>query len=125
MMLKLADVAPVSPPALAVSVYPPPELSMDRSLKVASPLTAATTNVPDSVPADGFVPMARVILSVAVGTRLPPASCTCTLTAGVIVAPGSVSEGSTLKASFAALPNVMSKLTDVAVLRPPTVASRV
>ena len=124
-MLKLTDVAAVRPPALAVSVYPFPVLSMDMSLKVASPLTAASTNVPDRVPALGFVPIASVILSVAAGTRFPPASCTCTLMAGVIVAPGGVSVGSTLNPSFVALPSVMSKLTVVAVVKPPAVASSV
>ena len=124
-MLKLADVAPVNPPALAVSVYAVAVLSIDMSLKVASPLTAATTSVPDRVPAPGLAPMARVILSVAAGMRFPPASCTCTLMAGVIVAPGAVSTGSTLKPSFVALPSVMSKLFDVAVLNPLAVASSV
>ena len=124
-MSKFADVAPVNPPALAVSVYPDPTLSIDMSLNVASPLTATTTSVPDSVPTPGLAPMARVILSVAALIRFPPASCTCTLMAGVITAPGGVSAGSTLNPSFVALPSVMSKLVDVAVLNPPAVASSV
>ena len=69
--------------------------------------------------------MANVILSVAVGIRFPPASCTCTLIAGVIVAVAVVFVGSTLKTSCVGPPNVISKLVDVAVLKPPTVASSV
>ena len=100
-------------------------LSIDISLKVASPLTAATTNVPDNVPLPGLLLMANAILSVAVGTRFPPASCTCTLITGVIVAMAVVFVGSTLKTSCVGPPNVISKLVDVAVLKPPTVASSV
>jgi len=75
-MLKPAEVAVLSPPAVASKVYPLPTLSIEMSLKVASPLTAATTNVPDNVPLPGLLLMANVILSVAVGTKFPPASCT-------------------------------------------------
>ena len=57
---------------------------MEISLKIASPLTAATTNVPDNVPLPGLLLIASVILSVAVGTRFPPASWICTLMAGNI-----------------------------------------
>src|SRR3989442_292629 len=45
--------APVSPEAVARSVYPIPGRSMLRSEKVATPLTAATGFVPRSVPASG------------------------------------------------------------------------
>ena len=65
------------------------------SLKVASPLIAATTNVPDNVPPPALLLMAKVMLSVAVGKRFPPASCTCTLMDGVIVAAAAVFVGST------------------------------
>ena len=95
-MSKLAEVAAVNPPAVASSVYPVPVLSMDISLKVASPLTAATTNVPDNVPLPGLLFMAKVILSVAVGTRFPPASCTWTLMPGATVAFATVFVGCTL-----------------------------
>ena len=124
-MSKLAEVAAVNPPAVASSVYPVPVLSMDISLKVASPLTAATTNVPDNVPLPGLLFMAKVILSVAVGTRFPPASCTCTLMAGEIDNVAAVLIGPTLKPNCTALPTVMSKLADVTVLNPPAVASSV
>jgi len=66
------------------------------SLKVASPLAAATVNVPDKVPLPGLLLMAKVILSVAVGTRFPPASWTWTLTAGEIATVETALVGSTL-----------------------------
>ena len=53
-----------------------PALSMEMSLKVASPLIAETVRVPDKVPLPGSLLMARVIESVAVVIRLPPASWT-------------------------------------------------
>ena len=66
------------------------------SLKVASPLTAATTNVPDNVPLPALLLIANVILSVAVGTRFPPASWICTLMAGEIDAVETALVGSAL-----------------------------
>ena len=122
---KLADVAVLSPLAVASNVYPVPTLSIEISLNVASPLTAATTNVPDSVPLDGLLLIANVILSVAVGTRFPPASSTWTLIAGETDTVAAVFTGSTPKASCVAAPTVMSKLVDVAVPSPPAVASNV
>ncbi len=98
---------------------------MEISLKVASPLTAATTNVPDNVPPDGLLLIAKVMLSVAVGTRFPPASSTWTLMAGVTDDVAAVFTGSTLNTSCVAVPTVMSKLVEVAVVRPLAVASRV
>jgi len=95
-MSKLVEVAVLKPPAVASKVYPLPTLSMDMSVKEASPLTAATTNVPDNVPLLGLLLIANVILSVAVGTRFPPASWTWTLIAGVIDDVAAVLLGSTL-----------------------------
>ena len=89
---------------------------MEMSLNVASPLTAATANVPDNVPLPGLLLIANVILSVAVGTRFTP---------GPASQVGSALLGSTLKTSCVAVPTVMSKLADVAVLKPPAVASNV
>src|SRR5580765_8990951 len=43
-------VAPVSPPAAAVSVYPLPDLSIERPGKLATPFTAVTVTVPERVP---------------------------------------------------------------------------
>src|SRR4051812_30006943 len=81
-MLNPAEVAPVSDADAAVSVYPVPTLSMDRLEKVATPLTAATVSVPDSVPLPGFTPIAAVMLAEEVVTVLLKASCTVTCTGG-------------------------------------------
>src|SRR3954469_24021097 len=64
LMLNPAEVAPVSGADAAVSVYPVPVLSMERLEKVATPVTAATVVVPDSVPPPGLLPMATVTLAV-------------------------------------------------------------
>src|SRR5438034_9162063 len=77
---------------------------MLRSEKVATPLTAATVVVPERVPLAGLVPIATVMLVVAVVTVLPWASWTATCTAGVIAAPAAVLLGCTVKTSFAAAP---------------------
>ena len=98
---------------------------MEMSLKVASPLTTDTTNVPDNVPLPGLLLITSVIASVAVGTKLPPASCTWTLSAGEIVAAAVVLVGSTLYTSCVAAPTVTSKFTEVAVISPEAVASSV
>src|SRR5438046_9293903 len=77
---------------------------MLRSEKVATPLTAATVVVPERVPLAGLVPIATVMLVVAVVTVLPWASWTATCTAGVIAAPAAALLGCTVKTSFAAAP---------------------
>ncbi len=79
-------------------------MSIDRPEKVATPLTALTVVVPESVPPPGFVPMAMVTWSVAEVTVLPLASVMATRTAGVIVAPAPVVTGSWVKASLVADP---------------------
>src|SRR5438034_9777864 len=77
---------------------------MLRFGKVATPLTAATVVVPARVPLAGLVPIATVMLVVAVVTVLPWASWTATCTAGVIAAPAAAVLGCTVKTSFAAAP---------------------
>src|SRR3989440_9108557 len=79
---------------------------MLRSEKVATPLTAATVVVPERVPLAGLVPMATVMLVVAVVTVLPWASWTVTCTAGVIAAPAAALLGCAVKAPFAAGPTL-------------------
>src|SRR5437867_2350466 len=74
---------------------------MLRLKKVATPLTAATVVVPERVPLAGLVPMATVMLVVAVVTVLPWASWTATCTAGVIAAPAAAVLGCTVKAAGA------------------------
>src|SRR5213082_2904722 len=80
---------------------------MLRFAKVATPLTAATVVVPARVPLAGLVPMATVMLGVAVVTVLPWASWTATCTAGAIAAPAAALLGCTVKTSFAAAPTPM------------------
>src|SRR5437764_10682203 len=93
---------------------------MLRFAKVATPLTAVPVVVPARVPLAGLVPMATVMLVVAVVTVLPWASWTVTCTAGVIAAPAAVLLGCAVKASFAAGPTVelMVKALLVAPVRP-------
>ena len=55
-----------------------------------------------SVPLAGLVPIATVMLVVAVVTVLPCASWTATCTAGVFAAPATALLGCPMKASFAA-----------------------
>src|SRR5438034_11369018 len=57
---------------------------MERSPRVATPLTADTVVLPESVPPDGLLPSATVTGPVKVGTALPSASCAATFTAGAI-----------------------------------------
>src|SRR6478735_8481775 len=57
---------------------------MDRFEKLATPFTATTVVVPDSVPPPGLVPMATVTLAVELVTVLSKASRTVTCTAGAL-----------------------------------------
>src|SRR5947209_15051250 len=102
-MSKADEVAPVSPEELAASVYPLPALLMERLLKVAVPLTAATVVVPLRVPLLGLVPIAIVTLAVLL-VRLPFASRICTVTAGVMDAPATVFVGCWPNTSCVAAP---------------------
>ena len=99
-------------------------MSIERSEKVATPLTAATVFVPLSVAEDGFVPIARVTEAEEF-TRLPFASLTSTLTAGVIAFPTAVFEGCTLNASLFAAPAVMLNVELVSPAKPALDAARV
>src|SRR2546425_219206 len=75
-MLKPTLVAPASPAAAAVRVYPVPTLSTLMPENVAFPFAAVAVVVPESVPAVGFVPNATVMVFVAVGTVFPTESST-------------------------------------------------
>src|SRR5216117_3750185 len=77
---------------------------MLRFAKVATPLSAATVVAPERVPLAGLVPIATVMLVVAVVTVLPWASWTVTCTAGVFIAPAAAVLGCTVKTTFAAGP---------------------
>ena len=81
-----------------------PPLLIDKLLKVATPFIAATGEVPLSVPLPGLAAIARPTEAVLEVTKLLKASCTCTVTAGVIVCPAAVFEGCCPKANLLAVP---------------------
>src|SRR5438034_782373 len=117
-MLNALLVAPVRPGTASGRVWPVTALLMVSVGKVATPLTAATVVVPARVPLAGLVPIATVMLVVAVVTVLPWASWTATCTAGVIAAPAAAVLGCTVKTSFAAAPALMLNAVLVALVRP-------
>src|SRR5438270_561435 len=92
---------------------------------VAMPFAAFWVAVPLRVPLPGFVPMAIVTDAVLVVTTLPPASCTCTVTAGVIEEPAAVFDGCVPKASFVAVPTVILNELLVAPVNPVLLAASV
>src|ERR1035437_10586010 len=75
---------------------------MERSPKVATPPMAETVRVPLRVPPGEPGPRARLTALMSEVTRLQNWSSTCTVTAGLMVAPGNVSEGWTPKTSCVA-----------------------
>src|SRR3954471_7297719 len=75
---------------------------MDRLENVATPFTADTVAVPESVPPPGLLPMATVTLAVELVTVLLNASCTATCTAGAIDAPALALAGCTTNATLSA-----------------------
>src|SRR5213078_3246977 len=78
-------------------------LSMLKSGKVATPLTAVWVLVPDSAPPPGLVPIATVTVPAKLVAVLPRLSRAVTCTAGVIVAPADAALGCTVNtSSFAA-----------------------
>jgi hypothetical protein len=90
----------VSPDDEALMVYAAPDLSRVRSENVATPVAAFCVVVPPSVAPPGLFPIAIVIGAVEEVTGFPLASCTLTLTAGVIAAPTAVLLGWAVKPSF-------------------------
>ena len=96
---------------------------MRTPLKVAIPDEALRGLVATvSVPLPGFVPMARVMESVAVVTLLPPASCTVTTGWVDRADPPVPLPGCVVKATLAAVPNVIFKELLKAEVRPLLVA---
>src|ERR1043165_7737894 len=87
---------------------------MDSLENVATPLTAATVAVPDSVPPPGLVPMATVMFAVELVTVFPNASCTVTRTAGLSATPAVALGGWTEKASRFAAAGLMVNPAEVA-----------
>src|SRR5438874_1762496 len=101
---------------------------MRRSAKVATPATAFTVRVPDSIPPPGFAPRATVIAPVKPGTTLPEASSADTRTGGVITALACVVLGCWVKRSWVAGGGGAAVTLNgslVAFVRPEAVASRV
>src|SRR3954470_2691868 len=98
---------------------------MERLENVATPATAATVVVPDSVPPPGLVPMATVTLADELVTVLLKASCTVTCTAGEIATPAVALLGWTVKASLDAAAGVMLNAEDVAPVKAPDAAVKV
>src|SRR3954468_21212332 len=98
---------------------------MERLENVATPATAATVVVPDSVPPPGLVPIATVMAALELVTVLPNASCTVTRTAGEIATPAVASDGWTVKASFEAAATEMLKAELLVPVRAPEAALRV
>src|SRR5436190_713175 len=86
--------------------------------KGAASGTGATVVGRVRAPLAGLVPIATVMLVVAVVTVLPWASWTATCTAGVIAAPAAAVLGCTVKTSFAAAPALMLNAVLVALVRP-------
>src|SRR6185369_3926562 len=95
---------------------------MDRVENVATPATAATVVVPDSVPPPGLAPMATVTLAVELVTVFPNASCTATCTDGLTAAPAVALVGCTANATFEAAAGLMLNPEEVAPVRAPEAA---
>ena len=60
-MLNVLEVAELNPAALALNVYPVPDLSIERPEKVAIPEEAAVAEPPVKVPEPAFVPNPSVM----------------------------------------------------------------
>src|SRR3954468_11523127 len=95
---------------------------MDRLENVATPFTADTVAMPDSVPPPGLAPMATVMLAVELVTVLLNASCTATCTDGLIDTPAVTVEGWTVKPSLEAAAGLMLNPDEVVPVRAPDAA---
>src|SRR5687767_180403 len=91
---------------------------MDRVENVATPLTAATVVVPDSVPPPGLVPMPMVMLAVELVTVFPKESCTVTCTAGAMDTPATAFVGCAVNATLKAAAGVMLNADEVSPVNP-------
>src|SRR4051812_45795538 len=86
---------------------------MERFEKLATPLTAATLVVPDSVPPPGLALMASATVAVELVAVLPNASCTITCTAGAMATPAVALDGWTENATFAGAAWLMVNAVEV------------
>src|SRR5687767_6039788 len=87
---------------------------MDRLENVATPATADTVVVPDSVPPPGLAPIATVMLAAELVTVLLNASCSVTSPAAARATPFPYSALLRAKASLAAAAGVMLNAAEVA-----------
>src|SRR5512140_2129346 len=90
--------------------------------KDATPFTAGTVVMHDSVPPPGLLPIANVMLAVELVTVFPNASCTVTCTAGEIIAPAVALVGWTVNASLVAAAGMMLNAAEVAPVSEPDAA---
>src|SRR5437667_37268 len=97
-MVMAREVAPLRRPSVAAMVYLVAYLLIERLLKMATPLLAATVTPPPRVPPPGLLLRARVTLEVSLLTRLLNVSSTCTVTAGLMAWPAVALDGCWLKA---------------------------
>src|SRR5437868_2865960 len=98
---------------------------MERLENVATPATADTVEVPDSVPPPGLAPIATVMPAAELGTVLSNASCTVTCTAGAMLAPAVAFAGCTVNASLVAAAGLMLNAALDAPLSAPEAAVKV
>src|SRR6266403_3331681 len=104
-----------------------PALLIERLLKVAVPPLGVAAVVPPSVAPDVPVPLVidkanvELLLAVPLITRFPKMSCTCTTTAGVMVAFTAVFEGWAKKTSFDAPASVVDSCCVVLLAIAPNV----
>src|SRR5262249_8785756 len=99
LILNATDFPAVIPVAVALSVYPEPDLSICRSSNVATPATAPLAPVPPNVPPPGLSAIVRFPVPVKVTLTFPNGSFAVTSTAGVIVDPATARLGCTVKNS--------------------------
>ncbi len=103
-MLNAALVAAPRAPEVARIVIPVPSPASARSLKVATPATAARVSVPPSTAPEGLLSRAIVTFPVKPVTSFPSASRARTVTAGASTAPEVVLTGCTPNTSCVAAP---------------------
>src|SRR5688572_14119108 len=87
---------------------------MDRLEKLATPFTAATVMVPDSVPLPGLVPIATVMLAEVGGAAWRKAAWIAIGAAGSMAAPAVALAGWTAKPRWLAAAGLMLRPAEVA-----------
>ena len=98
---------------------------MLRSVKPAEPSRAICVAVPESVPPDGLLPRARVMVVSGAVARLPKRSRTATLSGGAMAAPAVLLDGWATNSSAAGAAALMANGALVADSSPVAVAAKV